>query len=317
MTVLIVAPEDDEHAVAVAAEIAGSGGRAEVLDLARFPERATLCLQLDCCGDDGSACVTVDGRSLDLDEVSAVWWRRAHYPTVADGMRRPTHRAFAANETYEALGGLWARMDARWVNEPSADDRGHRKGYQLSVARRLGIPIPRTLMTNDPDRARQFVDSLGYREVVYKSFSATKEEWRETRLLKPEEMTMLEHVRHAPVIFQQYVPAEYDLRVTVVGDRLFPAAIHSQQTAYPVDSRIDIANARIQQTEIPDEVRSWLLDLTRTLGLVYAAADLRLTPDGEYVFLEVNPSGQFLYIEAATGLPISAAMARLLLTGQA
>lgn len=313
MTVLIVAPEDDEHAVPVAAQISHLGGRAQIVDLTRFPERATLTMRFDCCGDDGSAVMTVDGRVIDLDEVSAVWWRRAHYPAVADDMVRASHRAFAANETYEALGGMWHWLDARWINDPAADDRGHRKGYQLSVARRLGMTIPRTLMTNDPAQALDFVDSLGYRDVVYKSFSSTKEEWRETRLLRPEELTLLDQVQHAPVIFQEYVPADYDLRVTIVGDQVFPAAIHSQQTAYPVDSRIDIANARIERTDLPDEVAESLLELTATLGLVYAAADLRRRPDGEFVFLEVNPSGQFLYIEVATGLPLTAAMASALL----
>src|SRR5262249_32165030 len=128
-------------------------------------------------------------------------------------------------------------------------------------------------------------------------------------LLRTDELDLLHLVRHAPVIFQQYVPAVYDLRVTIVGSSVFPAAIHSQDTAYPVDCRIDIAHARIDPVELPVELEKQLLELTRRLGLVYGAVDLRLTPDGPYVFLEINPAGQFLYIEAATGQPIAAAMA--------
>lgn len=315
MTVLILAPTDDEHAVAVGAQIQHLGGRPEVVDLADFPARASLAMTFDACLGCSSSSITAGTRVLDLDEVEAIWWRRPHFPVVAQDMVRPSHRAFAANETHEALGGLWNSLDVRWINEPAADDRAHRKGYQLSVAVPLGLPIPRTLMTNDPDEALRFVDALGYRNVVYKSFSSTQDEWRETRLLRSEETTHLDLVRHAPVIFQEYVPAAYDLRVTVVGEQVFPAAIHSQDTAYPVDSRIDIANARVEAVDLPDDLTQTLLELTRALGLVYGAIDLRLTPDGEYVFLEINPSGQFLYIEAATGLPISQAMAEALIHG--
>jgi glutathione synthase/RimK-type ligase-like ATP-grasp enzyme len=104
-------------------------------------------------------------------------------------------------------------------------------------------------------------------------------------------------------------------RITIIGEKVFPAAIHSQQTDYPVDSRIDFANAKVEAVEIPDKVESQLLDLVGRLGLRYGAVDMRLTPDGKYVLLEINPAGQFRYIEAATGQPMTATMAALLLSG--
>ncbi len=144
------------------------------------------------------------------------------------------------------------------------------------------------------------------------SFSSTSEEWRETRVLKEEEIPLLDHVRHAPVIFQGYVDAVYDLRITVVGDQIFAAAIFSQETDYKIDCRIDIGKARIEGVDLPPEVEERLRMLMRRIGLVYGAVDMRLKPDGTYVFLEINPAGQFRYIEAACGLPITAAMAAAL-----
>jgi glutathione synthase/RimK-type ligase-like ATP-grasp enzyme len=273
-------------------------------------------MHFDCCDGCGSSSIVVDGRQIDLADVGSVWWRRPQYPAASEQMVRPSHRAFARNETYEALGGLWLRLDTRWINEPGADDRAHRKGYQLSVAQQIGLEIPRTLMTNDPDEALRFVDGRGYRNVIYKSFSSTESEWRETRVLRAEEIEMLHQVRHAPVIFQEYVPAMYDLRVTVVGTEVFAAAIHSQETEYPVDSRIDIINAEIEPVVLPDHLSDLLLQLTDALGLVYGAIDLRRTPDDRYVFLEINPSGQFRYIEVATGLPITAALAAVLMANE-
>jgi glutathione synthase/RimK-type ligase-like ATP-grasp enzyme len=114
------------------------------------------------------------------------------------------------------------------------------------------------------------------------------------------------------VIFQEYVPAVVDLRVTVVGDDIFAAGIHSQETRYRVDFRIDMNQASIEAHSLPGEVESCVRELIRRLGLVYGAIDMRLTPDGRYVFLEVNPAGQWLFIEGRTGQPITAAVARTL-----
>jgi hypothetical protein len=309
MAVLILAPPRDEHAIAVKRHLERLGNEAEVLDTSLFPEAARLAMRFRCCGNGRELRLDVQGRELQVDLYRSVWWRRPQPPALSDQMLKPSHRAFALNEIFEAMTGLWYCMDAGWVNDPARDQAAQRKAYQLKVAQQVGLRIPTTLMTNDPDEARKFVDARGYRRVVYKSFSSTEQEWRETRLLREEELHLLDHVRHAPVIFQHYVDARYDLRVTAVGDRLFPAAIHSQQTEYPADCRIDIGRAKIEAVEIPDDVEERLLELKRRLGLVYGAIDLRLTPSGDYVFFEINPGGQFMYIEGATGLPISAALA--------
>lgn len=311
MAVLILAPGRDEHAVVVGGEIARLGVRAETVDLALFPERARLVMAYE--GTSRQFSLELDdGRRLDLADFGSVWWRRPHPPRISEAIAQPSHRLFAANEAQEALTSLWRALDAQWVNDPNRDDTAHRKGYQLRVAQDVGLPIPRTLITNDPAEARRFVAARGRQGTIYKAFSATEEEWRETRLLKETEVPLLDMVRHAPVIFQEYVPALYDLRITIVGDEVFPVAIHSQETDYPVDCRIDIAHARIEATSLPPEVERLLRALRARLGIVYAAVDMRRTPDDHYVFLEVNPAGQWLYVEAPTGLPIAAAMARTL-----
>src|SRR6266700_231828 len=309
MAVLIIAQPSDEHAVAVKGHLEQIGNEVEVLDTSLFPEMARLAMSYSCCKNHRSLRLDVQGRSIELDRFGSVWWRRPQPPRISEQMLRPSHRLFAANEAYESLAGLWQSMDARWINDPSADFIAQRKAYQLKVAQQVGLRIPATLMTNDPAEARKFVDGRGYRNVIYKSFSSTEEEWRETRLLKEDEINLFDHIQHAPVIFQRYVEAQYDLRITAIGDRLFPAAIHSQQTGYKVDCRIDIATATVEAVDIPEELQGKLLTLKRQLGLTYGAIDMRLTPSGDYIFFEINPAGQFMYIEAATGQPIANAMA--------
>lgn len=181
------------------------------------------------------------------------------------------------------------------------------------MAQEVGLTIPRTLITNEPAAARAFV-AAEPGGTIYKAFSATEQEWRETRLLRPEEMAGLDNVAYAPVIFQEYVPAGVDLRITVIGDAIFPAAIHSQETSYPIDFRMDMSQARIEPATLPAETEASLLMLMARLGIVYGAIDMRRTPDGHDVFLEVNPAGQWLFIEQRTHHPITATLARHLAT---
>ena len=136
--------------------------------------------------------------------------------------------------------------------------------------------------------------------------------WRETRLLTTDDLEQLSSVRLAPVIFQEYISAVADVRVTIVGRQVFAMLIHSRGTSYEVDFRISLREAKTSATTLPRAVEDTLLQLMDDLGLAYGAIDLRLTDDGEYVFLEINPAGEFLFCEAGAGLPITEAVAEWL-----
>jgi glutathione synthase/RimK-type ligase-like ATP-grasp enzyme len=308
--ILILSTHRDEHAQAVQIELSKRGARWQLLDLSEFPQRLGLRMQYDAsshsfvfgCADSG----------LDLDDCGSIWWRRPQSPEISPRVNRGSHRQFALNESAEALAGLWHAVDAFWVNDPARDQVAQRKAYQLRVAQEVGLTIPITLITNCSCAATEFVEKRGHDRVIYKSFSALEHEWRETRLLRADEVSLLDNVQYTPVIFQEYIEASVDLRVTIVGDDIFAAAIHSQDTSYKVDFRIDIANARIEATQLPDDVESHLRELMRRLGLVYGAIDMRLTPDGRHVFLEINPAGQWLFVEHFSGQPITSTLARLL-----
>jgi hypothetical protein len=312
--ILVVSSATDAHASAVRAELSRMGAESRLLDLRTFPTRLDLGLHY---ATDHAAPRRVrcrDGCDIDLRHVRSVWWRRPQAFELGPELVRPSYRAFAYNECHEAWSGLWQTLDAFWVNHPSKDEAAARKAYQLDVARSAGLAIPPTLITNDPEEARRFIADHRAQGVIYKAFSATEQEWRETRLLRDAEEGLLDHVRHAPVIFQEYVPAGVDLRVTIVGDAMFAAAIHSQETSYRVDFRIDMNAARVVPFELPDDAREGLSRLMRCLGLQYGAVDMRQTPDGDVVFLEINPAGQWLFIEDRTRQPITSTMAQLLAT---
>jgi glutathione synthase/RimK-type ligase-like ATP-grasp enzyme len=309
--ILILSHPGDVHAQAVMRALARKSAPHRLLDLSHYPKqqcstwhfkKRERIFRLE----------TSDG-PLDLGQCRVIWWRRPQPFDIHEELDDPELQQFAHAEMYEAFAGMWNALDAVWMNPPRNDEVAHRKVYQLRVAQDVGLTVPETLITSDPEAARAFIARRGAGRTIYKAFSATERLWRETRLVKPEELTLIDNVAYAPVIFQEYVPAEVDLRITVVGDEIFAAEIHSQRTRYRVDMRMDINNALIAPVKLPAELEDGLHRLMAKLGLVYGAIDMRRSPDGAHIFLEINPAGQWLFIEEKTGQPISEAIAAWML----
>jgi len=312
MTVLIISALQDTHAVAVIEALAARGNcTAELLDLSEFPDRLALTIAFEE-GLRRFALRRRGGGLLDLSGVNAVWWRRPQPFGLSAAITDASHRRFVLSESLTAFQGLYRALGAFWVNEPGRDaDAGH-KPWQLALAQEIGLDIPPTAMTNDPEEVREFRQRHKGR-IIYKQFLALPDAWRETRLLKPEEAEQFDAVRLAPVIFQQYVEAVADIRVIAIGEAFYAASTDLRKVDYPVDIRLNL-EARYEAYRLPAAVEDRLHALMGRLGLEYGAVDLRLTPDGNHVFLEINPSGQFLYIEQMTGQPIAAALAAHLVT---
>ncbi len=314
--IIIISSPTDEHAEAVMREFERRGiSDVKILDFTEFPMQMDMLMRFDNNGRNDYVLKFSDGSRLAMDEVKSFWWRRPQAFGVPQTVTNPAHRHFAMAEAATAFQGMWQSSRALWVNNILRDAAAAHKPWQLALAKEVGLKIPETLITNSPEEARRFwAEHPG--EVVFKAFSASAYAWRETRILKPEEEALAEQVRLSPVIFQKYVPAAVDLRITAIGPSLFPAEAHSQQGEYKIDVRFNM-NIKYKPHTLDADVERKLLRFMRRLGLEYGAIDMRLTPEGEYVFLEINPAGQFLYVEHAAGIPITAALAEHLAQGMA
>jgi hypothetical protein len=310
--ILIVSSLDDDHAVAVMRRLDSLGTAHRLLDLSAFPRTLRLTHAIDGGGRLARCGFRSGDGEIDLLAAETAWWRRPQPFELDDEIATDAYRLFVQEECHEAVAGMWLTLDAFWINDPAADDAASRKLNQLAAATATGLDVPSTCVTSDPVAATRFIESVGADNVVYKSFSAHEHAWRETRLLRRDEFAFLDRVRYAPVIFQEFVPAEADLRVTIMGPHCFAAAIRTAPAGYRYDYRMDLEHAVVVPFELPGDVEEGLFALLRRLRLVYGAIDMRLTPDGRYVFLEVNPSGQWLFIEDRTGQPMTDTFAQLL-----
>jgi len=304
--ILVVSYPSEDHTTEVVKRLEAQGREVCLMDLGDFPAQAELALSWGNGGPPAYRASTSRG-GVDLRRVRAGWWRRVRPFEVAPGVR-PRDRVFAESETSQAVFGMLDSLACPWINPRLPDEAAHHKPSQWTVAHQVGLKLPRTLVTNEPRAARRFVDAVGVGRAVFKAFLASTEDWRETRLVLREDLDRLDSVRYAPVIFQEYVDG-VDLRITIVGDKVFAAEIDARQTSYPVDMRMAVGEATVNPVTLPSEVVSGLRQLMDRLGLVYGAIDMRRANDGSYYFLEVNPAGQWLFVENRTGLPISQAVA--------
>ncbi|WP_432993431.1 MvdC/MvdD family ATP grasp protein [Dactylosporangium sp. CA-233914] len=265
----------------------------------------------------------VGGRGVDLDGLTCVWHRRPAAPVPPHTVTDPDVRAHLAAEVKGYLDGVWRSLACRQVPAPrDVIDRAERKAYHLTVAVGLGFTLPPTLMTADPERMLDFHaehDGRIITKPLHRAVRGTPETpmGRYSDPVTNRDLAHAATLRHAPMIVQAYVPKRLEVRVTVVGDAVFAAEIHSQATQHTRYDwrRYDHAATPLHVHRLPDTLAARCVDLVHRLGLSFGAIDLILTPEGRYVFLEINPTGQFDWLEAATGLPITQAVARLLLDG--
>ncbi|HKY45801.1 MAG TPA: hypothetical protein VJM50_22105 [Pyrinomonadaceae bacterium] len=321
MSILIITHSDDNECVArVAQAIARKGGHTIRFDTDRYPTDVRVSAYYGTSGDERLT-LTNDEGEFDLREVTAVWHRRLSFGARLPATLNSQLRHASISEASAAAHGTLASLKAFRVDHVQHIRHAENKQLQLQVAHELGLNTPRTLTTNDPAAVRDFAKNCkgGMVTKMFSSF-AIYEEGRElvvfTNAVKPEDLADLSGLSLCPATFQELLPKSLELRVTVVGHRVMSAALDSQVSTRAIhDWRRD--GIRMLQDwrpyQLPLEIEEKILRLMDYFSLNYGAIDIILTPNGRYVFLELNPSGEFFWLERTPGLPISEAIADLLL----
>ena len=257
-----------------------------------------------------------DGRTIDLASIGGVWWQWDQPAGFPAGLNS-AERRFAEREAELAVNALPAIGQFAWINHPTCERLANSKAAQLFAARTVGLEIPRTVITNNPDEVRAFI-ATAPGQIVYKASSPPRnialDKALFTGLVTDETLANLDLIRITPGIFQERIGKSYELRITVIGARIFAVKIDSQALA---ETQLDWRHAQhdvaYEPVTLPREIAAKITTFMEALGLVYGAFDFIVTPDRRYVFLEVNPGGAYMWVEAATGLGITPALADALI----
>lgn len=319
MTVLILARNIEPQVDAVVYALAERDVTVFRTDLAAFPRSLSLTAELGTDGWIGE--LRTQHRSVNLEDIHAVWYRHPSHFILDDTLSRPERR-HAMAEARCGVGGVLSSLDALWMNHPSRESDAL-KPRQLAVARRCGLSVPQTLITNRRDTVADFGHRVGDTiatknlsgAVIAESGRVQAAFTRRLAIAELDDPAYLDGVESTAHLFQSFVSKAYEARVTVVGPHVFAAGIHAGSAASRLDFRADYDNLTYSQVEPPAGVVEGMRAFMSAFGLVFGAFDFGITTDGEWVMFECNPFGAYGWLEHHLGFPITAAIADILATG--
>lgn len=308
--IAMVSHADDLHALAVRDALHKNYGDVvcSFVECDRIANNCDLQWSATRDGSRSSTLPSVDGNAIHPADLDAIWWRRANRPqNLPKDITNPVHIDLINNDSRAALLGiLLADFRGRWVCDPEATLRADNKLVQLRAAEAVGIKIPRTIVSQDADEIRRFCSSLE-NQVIVKTVRGTNLCGTLTRKLPEDEEIPRELISLCPTIYQELVPGKEHVRAHCFGDQIYCVKI----TTDDLDWRQNLSSPMEQYT-LPNKTNQSLLRVMQHLGLRMGVVDLKLHSSGEPVWLEVNPQGQFLFVQALCDLDLIAVFAEFL-----
>jgi glutathione synthase/RimK-type ligase-like ATP-grasp enzyme len=260
------------------------------------------------------------GQTLDVGRISAVLLRQFE-PELVKFDGNDVDRTFALEQWKDALHILRHNLKCQWISNPDSIREANDRIRQLQFAKKLDFDIPPTLVTNDPNAAREFYQ-LHNQKIIFKALHhhgvevGGKLYWIYTHRITEQDLLKLDDLIYAPVILQQRLTKKSELRITVVGDQVFAAQLDLADSPVGYDDihqLLSSPNFRITNyKDLSNSISDRCIKLVKMLGLKYAAIDFVVDEKNRLVFLEANPVCDWYWIESKTGLPITKSMVDLI-----
>lgn len=295
--ILVLGDPKDEHAAHIAHELETRNADVEFLASDDFPEKIQARWRPDRSGEIVLAC----GRPCSTAEIQSVYWRN-YGGYSSPNLPHAGQQHIALNDSRSLFESMLWDLPVRWVNGLAGFEMHQTKPRAFARVAALGVLVPDTIWTNDPDAVRRFAAD---RECIFKPVQGGAH----TEPLTAEHLSdeHLQNLKYAPITLQQMVSG-VDIRVFVVGDDVFACEIQTDQ----LDFRNDAA-PEITAIDLPAAIADQSHAIAAGLHLCWAGIDFRRDAEGAWWFFEANPSSMFLGFEQRTGLPISDALCSLLM----
>ncbi len=301
MNILILGNSEDAHAAHLLKALTQVGATVDYLDTSLFPRQLRMSWQPDT--QVGSLSLP-GGRKLNFKDIKSVFWRNfssVYIPSLKDA----NQERIAFNDSLSALRSLIQACPARWINSWQAYQFHKEKPLQLSTVKQLGVRIPATLVSNDPEEVIEFAQSQ--KRLIFKPvYGGAHTQLINQSHLQPKRLSLV--LSLSPVTIQEYIPGT-NIRTYVIAESIYAAEIRSNS----LDFREDL-KAELIPIELPEYIQQQCLAITKALMLEWTAIDWRLSPEGEYLFLEANPSPMFLHFERQTAFPLTEKLVKLLMS---
>jgi len=257
--------------------------------------------------------LTIKGCEYDLNStITSIWCRRPGkvYEFSIDN-EKPTEavQKFVHEQWIIWLEALSLLNNVYWMNEPSASARMENKAIQLDHARKAGFSIPRTIITNSADKVREYFSGEQRKIVAKALYSPLIEEPDQdyfifTTSIELEDLVDSE-VAVCPSIFQECLYPKRDFRVTVIENKVLAVEVKlDTPEASDVDWRKLESAVSYEKVALPSGMVDLCANYVKAAGLSFGAIDL-VECKGTYYFLEINPSGEWGWLQKQIGLPVA------------
>lgn len=291
MNILILGNSEDAHAAHLQQALTQAGATVDYWDTRLFPTQLRMSWQ----PDTQVGGLSLPERRIKFQDIKSVFWRNLsgiYVPALKDA----NQQRIALNDSISVLRSLIQACPACWVNSWQAYQFHKEKPLQLSKVKQIGVTIPATLVSNEPEQVIKFAQSQEC--VIFKPvYGGAHAQFVTQSHLEPERLSLA--LSLSPVTIQEYIPGT-NIRSYVIGNSVYSAEIRSNY----LDFREDL-QAELIPLKLPELVQQQCLAITKALMLEWTAVDWRLRATGEYIFLEANPSPMFLNFERQTNFPIT------------
>jgi len=305
MKLLITTEPDDSHAIVLKIALEEIKHQVRLYFPADHPSRQTNSVFIN--NESYSWKSSDEYTTDDENEYDIVWWRRPRKPYIHEAKAHPEDYKFIVRENilfYESLTSNIA-PNAWWINNKEAAIRANHKLLQLKLARQCGLIIPTTLCSNNPNEIQDFLKKYVNEGVIYKPLCSNF--WFENKKIKISytnkitlnDLPTNDLLQLVPGIYQPEIRKKYELRIVCFGDYIVAVKLNSQLHE---ETKLDWRamrgdNLNIEPYTLPIQIENHLRNFMGKLGIVFGSFDYIVTNDNEYIFLEVNEQGQFLWLE--------------------
>lgn len=254
---------------------------------------------------------------IDLLSFNSVYFRRPEIPEILDNNLTTEEKQFMSLEVRQTLEGLYKILkNAYWVSDVDAIRKAENKIYQQLIAKEIGFLLPSSIITNQPEQFRRFVNE-NKDDCIIKPIFSGQIGWPDMQKVvytsRLDCMPLSSQIEACPTYIQNRLKKKFDIRVTVVGTKIFAVRIHSQSnTETLTDWRVGENLLEHEIITLPEALKTQCQILLHTLNLNFGAIDFVETEENDFVFLEINPNGQWAWIQTQTGMEISDTIAKLL-----